>query len=83
MGLLADEERGQLCDLPYTMHPEDVEPESVVDKLVEYAESGYRDSHNKITGTFTCPDYLGEYADNLYKGGIAQYFTQDHTDDPT
>lgn len=43
----------------------------------DYELPGYMDSQNKITGVFTCPDYLGEDAENLYKGGITQYFKND------
>lgn len=50
------------------------EPESVVDKLVYYAEGGYYDSHNKVVGEFTCPASLGDYATDLYKGAIRDLF---------
>jgi hypothetical protein len=73
--LLADVEREVEYDFPYSLHAEDVEPEDVVDKLCEYAESGYGRSHDKVTGKFICPDSLGEYADDLYKGGIKDYFS--------
>lgn len=76
-GILREEENRTDYELPYQLHPYEVEPESVVDKLVEYADPGYMDSQNKITGVFTCPDYLGEDAENLYKGGITQYFKND------
>jgi hypothetical protein len=58
----------------YALHADDVEPESVVDKLVEYAESGYYATHNKVLGTFTCPADFGEALNDLYKGGIRDYF---------
>lgn len=61
-------------DAPFTLLRDQVEPRSVVDKLVQYAESGYYASHNVVTGTFTCPDGLGEYGDALYKGGIRDFF---------
>ena len=55
--------------------PKSVEPEPVVDKLVQYAIEGYSKSHNKVVGVFTRPDTLGEYANDLYKGGINDFFT--------
>lgn len=64
-------------ELDYSVYLEDEEPEDVVDKLVEYADEGYGLSHNKVTGKFTCPDDLGEYADKLYKGGINDFFRKD------
>jgi hypothetical protein len=64
-----------LDDLPFALHLDDVEPETIVDKLVQYAESGYFSSHNKVVGAFTCPDSLGYYADALYKGRIRDFFT--------
>ena len=51
-----------------------IEPESVVDKLVQFADSGYGRTHSKVTGVFTCPDDLGEYGDSLYKGGVSKFF---------
>lgn len=50
------------------------EPESVVDKLVQYADENYYAAHNKLTGTFTCPDAIDEHT--LYKGGITKLFTR-------
>lgn len=67
-------------DLDYTLYPEEIEPEEVVDKLVEYAEHNYYPVHNKVPGTFTCPPDLGEDAYHLYKGGIVYYF-KETTDD--
>mgnify|MGYP001103003982 FL=1 len=61
-------------DLAY-IFTTNVEPEQIVDKLVEYAEEGYMPSHSKVTGKFTCPDDLGENADKLYKGGIKDFFS--------
>lgn len=58
----------------YSLRMSDVEPESVVDKLVQYAESGYMGAHNKVKGVLTCPDDLGEDADDLYKGGVEALF---------
>lgn len=72
--LLLEEERKRDYDLSYTLHPEDVEPEPVVDILVRYAKAGYNDSDNKVTGKFECPDDLGEDADRLYKGGVNSFF---------
>ncbi|HWO62698.1 MAG TPA: hypothetical protein VNO31_21975 [Umezawaea sp.] len=70
-------------DFPYELG--ETEPESVVDILVRYAESGYSTSHSKVLGVFTCPDTLGEDGDdNLYKGGITSCFKQDApSDTPT
>lgn len=56
----------------HELHMEDVEPESVVDKLVQYAAEDYYALHNKVVGTFTCPETLA--GDRLYKGGIKQFF---------
>lgn len=61
-------------DFPYSYAPQDQEPESVVDKLVEYADENYYPSHNKVIGVFTCPDDLGDHQDVLYKGGIRDLF---------
>lgn len=60
----------------YTL-TDDVEPEWAVDALVKYAddESAYASAHEKITGTLTCPDDLGEHADDLYKDGVKKFFT--------
>jgi len=68
------EEHADDDEFPYTL-THNIEPESVVDKLVEYADEGYMASHNKVMGVFTCPDTLGEDADYLYKGGITKHFT--------
>lgn len=72
------DEADAACDweLSYDLTP-DIEYESVVDKLVTYAERGYYASHNKVTGKFTCPDDLGEDAERLYKGGIVDLFKRD------
>lgn len=59
----------------FTLHLDEVEPRTVVDKLVQYAEDGYFSSHSVVTGTFTCPEYLDENRDDLYKGGIRDFFT--------
>lgn len=64
-------------DLAYVLHLDSVEPEAVVDKLVEYAESGYYAAHNKVAGVFTCPDDPGGHCDKLYKGGIRDLFVVD------
>lgn len=62
-------------DFEYTVHAMDVEPESVVDKLVQYAGVRYYASHNKVVGTFRCP---GDYDwEELYKGGIREYFREE------
>lgn len=65
-------------DLWYELHLGDVEGESDVDKLCEYADDGgrYNPAHNKVTGTFTCPTPEPDVdVDELfYKGGIRAYF---------
>jgi hypothetical protein len=58
----------------YELRQDDTEPEPVVDKLVEYAETGYYASHTKVTGVFTCPSFLGIEAEQLYKGAIRSCF---------
>lgn len=60
----------------HELYRDDVEPESVVDKLVEYASSGYYAAHGKVTGVLTCPADLGEDAEALYKGGVTDLFTE-------
>jgi hypothetical protein len=67
-------------DLDYTLYPEEVEPEAVVDKLVEYADRNYYPAHNKVTGVLQCPNNLGEDAYYLYKGGITNYFKEPTSD---
>lgn len=74
--LSAVEDECDYYDFPYSFHPEAVEPESVVDKLVEYSESSYGYDHVKVKGKFTAPKTLGEDADDLYKGGIKEYFSE-------
>lgn len=73
-GLLAAESEDGELDLDYTL-TENVEPESVVDKLVQYADMGYMRTHTKVLGSLTCPADLGEDGDELYKGRIADHFT--------
>lgn len=58
----------------YRLHLDNREPESVVDKLVHYADFGYFAAHTKVTGRFVCPESLGEDADLLYKGRIRGLF---------
>jgi hypothetical protein len=58
----------------FMLHRNDVEPEHVVDKLVQYATEDYFPAHNKVVGVFTCPDDLGERAELLYKGAIRSCF---------
>lgn len=58
----------------YVMDLASVEPTFVVDKLVEYADSGYYAAHNKVVGTLTVPDDLGEDVDVLYKGRVKDFF---------
>lgn len=57
----------------YTLATEPVD-ESTVDSLVKYGRSGYRPFETKVTGVFTCPDDLGEWGDDLYKGRITGMF---------
>ena len=59
-------------DLDYDLTP-DLESERVVDVLVMYAEDGYYASHNKVVGTFTCPE-TDDILQHLYKGGIRDFF---------
>jgi hypothetical protein len=61
-------------DPPFLLHRSDVEPEVVVDKLVQYAAVNYYPLHNKITGVLTCPDDLGVNPELLYKGAIRTCF---------
>lgn len=60
-------------------------PESEVDILVKHSLGGYMNDHNKVTGTFTCPEMPEGTADNdegawdwiqdnFYKGGIERHF---------
>jgi hypothetical protein len=67
-------------DPPFVLHLDNVEPEHVVDKLVQYAAENYFRLHNKVSGRFTCPDDLGENAELLYKGAIRSCFKKDGTD---
>jgi len=47
-----------------------------VDVLVKHAAGeGYMAAHHKVVGKFTCPDSLGDGADDLYKGKIRKLFT--------
>jgi hypothetical protein len=46
------------------------EPEAIVDKLIQYGESGYFAQHNKSTGRLTCPTDI----EKLYKGGVRDCF---------
>lgn len=62
-------------DFAWSLYLDDVEPEPIVDKLVQYADLGYYAAHNKVTGVFSCPDELGKGFGNLYKGRIRDYFT--------
>lgn len=75
-GLVVSIEYVDVWEPPYSLSGP-AEPEAVVDKLVEYAESGYYSAHNKVTGKFTCPHDLGPDGELLYKGGIKDFF-----DDP-
>lgn len=64
---------------PYTL-VSDYLHESGVDLLVRHADDlGYMPTHVKVTGTFTCPDDLGEYGDRLHKGGVKKFFTTKET----
>ncbi|MDN5917946.1 MAG: hypothetical protein L0I76_23100 [Pseudonocardia sp.] len=80
--LLRDAEEGD-DEFSYSLELSTREPEPIVDKIVAHAHTGYYASHNKVTGSFACPDDLGEYADELYKGGIRGFFLDapaDNTD---
>lgn len=84
--LLAYIEEEQGYESWFSLKITEIEPEWVVDKLVEYAEDGYNMSHNKVLGKFTCPQVLcydeepidlEEQVDNLfYKGGITKHFKE-------
>ncbi|WP_109527287.1 MULTISPECIES: hypothetical protein [Nocardia] len=58
----------------------DIEPEAVVDKLVEYGESGYLDGVNKVDGRLDVTGLRGRdwesVFDLLYKGGIRDFFKE-------
>lgn len=71
--LLAAAEEAAEYELEYTL-TENVEPQYIVDKLVQYADCGYSRTHNKVTGEFTCPDDLGANEELLYKGGVSDFF---------
>src|SRR5690606_10442737 len=67
-------------DIPYTLVLDDWETEEDVDVLVGFAEDtleGYAPAHQKVTGRFTCPDSIGEYGDDLYKGRIVEFFSNE------
>lgn len=49
-----------------------VEPENVVDILVDYADEDYMPTHNKVTGKLIIPNPFD--VDALYKGGIQDFF---------
>lgn len=50
--------------------------ESEVDVLVKHGGQGYMDYHNKVTGSFECPEWeeYGDMVDDLYKGDIKRWF---------
>lgn len=67
----------------YNLYMGTVIEENEVDVLVKHGGQGYMDYHNKVTGTFACPDFDGEETskpgyeqlDNeLYKGAIINHF---------
>ena len=65
-----------VSNFPYRLG--EVRAKSVVKQLVAGAvryANGDTPFHIEVTGVFTCPDFLGEYAENLYKGGIKAFFT--------
>lgn len=68
-------------ELDWGLYGDDQEPESVVDKLVFYAEQdgGYHPAHSKVTGKFTCPEFEDEedLTRKLYKGGINNFFVKE------
>lgn len=49
-------------------------PEWEVDTLVKHGGQGYMDYHHKVTGKLTLPSDLGEYLEDLYKGGVKKLF---------
>jgi hypothetical protein len=61
-------------ELPYTLADETT-PESEVDVLVTHSDSGYMAYETKVVGSCSFPDNLGEDLEDLYKGGIKDYFT--------
>lgn len=63
----------------HVLHMDDAEPESVVDKLAQYAGDGYYAAHNKVVGSFTCPPDLGEDAEALYKGAVRDFYLAGNT----
>jgi len=63
--------------MPFPLVLDDWETEEDVDVLVGFAEDsleGYAPAHQKVTGRFICPDSIGEYGDDLYKGRIVEFF---------
>ncbi len=74
---LITEAMGDNREPPFKLDLDSAEPTFVVDKLVAYAAEGYHAAHNKVTGTLTVPDSLGEDADVLYKGGIQGLYKAD------
>lgn len=71
--LLDEAEENYEYEFDYVL-THNIEPESVVDKLVEYATVGYMASHQKVVGKLVCPDSLGDGANDLYKGQIKAHF---------
>lgn len=56
---------------------EEVLPEYDVNILADNAdESGYMADQQVVEGVFTCPDIDGTDAEDLYKGGIADFFAK-------
>lgn len=55
--------------------------EAEVDILVKHSDIGYMNYENKVTGTFTCPEFIDkgndsweQLADFFYKGDIERHF---------
>ncbi len=73
-----DDEDEEDEDFAYDLsdRSEETLAEEHVDVLVKHAAGvGYMAAHTKVVGKFTCPDSLGDGADDLYKGKICKLFT--------
>lgn len=62
--------------------------EEFIDFAVEEGGWGYMNTHNKVTGKFTCPNYetdhdgmeLQEFCDSMfYKGDIEDFFEEEES----
>lgn len=72
--MLSDTEVMDPDEYRLDLRSEEIVAEYIVDNLVADAESGYMDFENKVTGKFTCPETLGSYGGDLYKGQIREMF---------